>query len=107
MAMTTTTNHFPGSGSALCRDHTAMRHDKVPQCSGYSTSQDEKWREKKTQQEFQREPITVQWFSRNYCLQATTVVVVVNVNVGRVLELAGVRQQGARGAVPVCVSAPP
>jgi hypothetical protein len=61
---TTTTNHLPGSGSALCHhDHTAMRHDKGAAVRSAVDTVRRKMKngaKKKTQQEFQREPITVQ-----------------------------------------------
>ena len=93
------------------------RHDKGPQCSVmmlYSTSQDGKnggmgrhGERKKKQQEFQCEcePITVTVIRSQLMATGTTLVVVVVVKCCRVQ--ADVRQQGARGAVPVSVSAPP
>jgi hypothetical protein len=61
-------------------------------------------KKKKTQQGFQRSANLLLY---NDTLATTgTTVVVVFVVVKRCRVQAGVRQQGARGVVPVCVSAP-
>lgn len=69
-------------------------------------------RKEKTKQEFQRANLYLLYSdllaTNGYCTGTATVIVVVVVVVVRHCRVrAGVRRQGARGDVPVSVSAPP